>query len=85
MNPNLLYAQAIKGRFTGRGIGIIDTIHLVEVGARVERARGGSAPCRRQSAMDVQQVVREIPFVDDDTPVRNQTNAKRRTTMAHAG
>ncbi|OGV00458.1 MAG: alginate lyase, partial [Ignavibacteria bacterium RIFOXYA2_FULL_37_17] len=31
MNPNLLYAQAIKGRFTGRGIGIIDTIHMTEV------------------------------------------------------
>jgi hypothetical protein len=31
MNPHLLYSQAIKGRFTGRGIGIIDTIHLVEV------------------------------------------------------
>ncbi|HUP14070.1 MAG TPA: alginate lyase family protein, partial [Niastella sp.] len=31
MNPNLQYAQAIKGRFTGRGIGIIDTIQLVEV------------------------------------------------------
>lgn len=31
MNPSLLYAQAIKGRVTGRGIGIIDTIHLVEV------------------------------------------------------
>jgi hypothetical protein len=31
MNPNLLYAQAIKGRTTGRGIGIIDTIHLMEV------------------------------------------------------
>lgn len=31
MNPNLLYAQAIKGVVTGRGIGIIDTIHLVEV------------------------------------------------------
>ena len=31
MNPNLLYSQAIKGRVTGRGIGIIDTIHLVEV------------------------------------------------------
>ena len=31
MNPNLLYAQAIKGRSTGRGIGIIDTVHLVEV------------------------------------------------------
>ncbi len=31
MNPSLLYAQAIKGRFTGRGIGIIDTIQLIEV------------------------------------------------------
>lgn len=31
MNPNLKYAQAIKGRFTGRGIGIIDTIQLMEV------------------------------------------------------
>jgi hypothetical protein len=31
MNPNMLYAQAIKGRFTGRGIGIIDAIQLMEV------------------------------------------------------
>ncbi|SHN45771.1 alginate lyase family protein [Chitinophaga sp. CF418] len=31
MHPNLQYAQAIKGRFTGRGIGIIDAIHLMEV------------------------------------------------------
>lgn len=31
MNPNLLYAQAIQGRFTGRGIGIIDAVHLMEV------------------------------------------------------
>ncbi|WP_199182106.1 alginate lyase family protein [Siphonobacter sp. BAB-5405] len=31
MNPSLTYAQAIKGRVTGRGIGIIDTIHLMEV------------------------------------------------------
>ncbi|MBP8305482.1 MAG: alginate lyase family protein [Phycisphaerae bacterium] len=31
MNPHLLYAQAIQGRCTGRGIGIIDTIHLAEV------------------------------------------------------
>jgi hypothetical protein len=30
MNPNLEYAQAIHGRFKGRGTGIIDTIHLIE-------------------------------------------------------
>ncbi len=31
MNPSLLYAQAIKGRVTGRGIGIIDMIQMMEV------------------------------------------------------
>ncbi len=37
MNPSLLYAQAIKGRATGRGIGIIDMIQMIEVaqGVRV--------------------------------------------------
>ncbi len=35
MNPNLQYAQAIKGRTTGRGTGIIDTLHLVEVARAV--------------------------------------------------
>jgi len=36
MNPNMLYAQAISGRFTGRGIGIIDAYHLVEVAQSVK-------------------------------------------------
>ena len=36
MNPNLLYAQAIKGKVTGRGIGIIDTIQLMEVAKAIE-------------------------------------------------
>jgi Alginate lyase len=36
MNPSLQFAQAIQGRFTGRGIGIIDTIHLVEVARSIE-------------------------------------------------
>lgn len=31
MHANLMYAQAIHGVTAGRGIGIIDTIHLVEV------------------------------------------------------
>ena len=36
MNPHLLYAQAIKGKFTGRGIGIIDAIHLIEVARSIK-------------------------------------------------
>ncbi len=36
MNPNLQFAQAIHGRVTGRGTGIIDTIHLVEVARAIE-------------------------------------------------
>lgn len=35
MNPDLQYAQAIQGRSEGRGTGIIDTIHLVEVARAV--------------------------------------------------
>lgn len=40
MNPNLQYAQAIKGVATGRGIGIIDTIQLMEVVQGVEAMQG---------------------------------------------
>lgn len=36
MNPSLLYAQAIKGLYTGRGIGIIDALHLIEVARSVK-------------------------------------------------
>ena len=42
MNPSLLYAQAIKGRVTGRGIGIIDTIHLMEVAQALLKIRNAS-------------------------------------------
>ena len=43
MNPNLQFAQAIHGRFTGRGIGIIDTIHLVEVAKAIEVLKDSNA------------------------------------------
>jgi hypothetical protein len=36
MNPNLQYAQAIPGVSLGRGIGIIDTLHLIDVPRAVE-------------------------------------------------
>lgn len=43
MNPNLLYAQAIKGIATGRGIGIIDTIHLIEVAKAIQAIEDSKA------------------------------------------
>jgi hypothetical protein len=43
MNPNLQYAQAIHGLFTGRGTGIIDTIHLVEVARAAAHLEASSA------------------------------------------
>ena len=43
MNPNLLYAQAVKGVATGRGIGIIDTVHLVEVTKSIHAIENSSA------------------------------------------
>jgi Alginate lyase len=42
MSPNLQYAQAIHGRVTGRGIGIIGTIHLVEVTRAIPYLRDAS-------------------------------------------
>src|SRR5687768_17461228 len=36
MNPHLQYAQAIPGVSPGRGIGIIDALHLVEIPLAVE-------------------------------------------------
>jgi hypothetical protein len=53
MNPHLRYAQAISGRTVGRGTGIIDTLHLVEVARAIEVLDGGkvlgrdAAPVRR--------------------------------------
>ena len=43
MNPSLLFSQAIKGRVTGRGIGIIDTIQLMEVVEGLEAMVNSSA------------------------------------------
>jgi hypothetical protein len=43
LNPQLEYAQAIHGRTKGRGIGIIDTVHLVEVARAIEVLGAGGA------------------------------------------
>jgi len=43
MNPHLLYAQAIPGVCAGRGIGIIDTLHLIDVPVAIERIKNAAA------------------------------------------
>ena len=50
MNPNLLYSQAIKGRNTGRSIGVIDTVHLAEVALGIEALRGSAALTKTEEA-----------------------------------
>ena len=40
MNPSLDYGQAIAGICRGRGIGVIDTIHLADVPFAIEAMRG---------------------------------------------
>lgn len=54
MEPHLLYAQAIKGRFTGRGIGIIDAIQLMEVAqaVKVTQQAAGADPAVVKSTKD---------------------------------
>jgi hypothetical protein len=52
MNPSLLYGQAIKGRYSGRSIGVIDTIHLVEVARSVKHlGRSQSFSADEQAAV----------------------------------
>ena len=44
MAPHLCYAQAIPGVSDGRGIGIIDTMHLIDVPPAIELVRGALTP-----------------------------------------
>ncbi|HEY7877268.1 MAG TPA: alginate lyase family protein [Gemmatimonadaceae bacterium] len=43
MNPDLRYAQSIRGVTSGRGTGIIDTVHLCEVALAIETLRESRA------------------------------------------
>jgi hypothetical protein len=52
MNPNLNFAQAIPGVSSGRGIGIIDTLHLIEIPPAIEAMRDSEAfPAETRAAL----------------------------------
>lgn len=78
MNANLEYAQAIFGVSKGRGTGIIDTLHLVEVvrGVRVLLAAGGisaadATPIREWFAAYVDWMATSKNGIDEETAKNN--------------
>ncbi|WP_341842958.1 alginate lyase family protein [Chitinophaga caseinilytica] len=77
MHPHLLYAQAIKGRATGRGIGIIDTIHLLEVAQALrimEKAgvlKGVELEAVRRWFREYLQWMTEHPYGKDEMNAKN--------------
>jgi hypothetical protein len=77
MNPNLLYAQAIKGRSTGRSIGVIDTLHLAEVALGIEALRGSKALTPAENAAltgwfrDYLRWLRTHPYGIDESNAKN--------------
>lgn len=54
MNPSLQYAQAISGVTSGRGTGVIDTLHLIEVArAAMHLERSGTLSPSEMKALRV--------------------------------
>ena len=86
MNPNLLYAQAIKGVVTGRGIGIIDTIHLIEV-VQSLRLMEAKRMIDKERTGDYQTMVLRLSNLDVHAPLRNQRNGSEKQSwhlLGHA-
>ncbi|PST84985.1 alginate lyase [Pedobacter yulinensis] len=75
MNPSLAYAQAVKGRFTGRGIGIIDTIHLMEV-ARAIMVFGGSTLFQKEMGALTGWFERYLHWLNTHPYSKDEMNAK---------
>ena len=83
MNPNLQYAQAVKGRSTGRSWGIIDSLHLVEV------ARAASLMMLKEmSASDATAVkawfTSYLEWLGNSTPGKAERDAKNNHAMCWA-
>ena len=77
MNPNLLYSQAVKGRSTGRSIGVIDTLHLAEVALGIEALHGSKALTKTEEAAlttwfrDYLHWLRTHPYGIDESQAEN--------------
>ncbi len=84
MNPSLDYAQAIRGASPGRGTGIIDTLHLVEVTRAARHLETAQAMTPAESA-GVRDWFYGISVVDASLKERPGGRGRRRTITAPAG
>jgi Alginate lyase len=75
MTPALRYAQAIHGRTTGRGTGIIDTIHLVEVARALERLDGAPGWSREDAASARQWFADYVEWMTTDQNGKDERDA----------
>ena len=83
MNPHLKFAQAIKGRVTGRGIGIIDTIHLVEVARAIDALEASAALSKAERTGIKQWFADYLDWMT--TTLTASMSVRRRTITARAG
>jgi len=84
MNASLLYSQAIKGRFTGRSIGVIDTLHLAEVALGRRGVCAGRKRFRKTKRGRRHRLVSRISHMDNDAPLRRRREQREKTTTAPA-
>lgn len=80
MSPNLQFAQAIHGRFTGRGTGIIDTIHLVEVVRAIDALADSRALSRSEHAQIKQWFVQYLRWMITSKNGQDERDAKNNHT-----
>jgi hypothetical protein len=76
LNPNLQYAQAIYGRSTGRGIGIIDTLHLVEVARAIEVLEAGDALTKTEQKQIAQWFTDYLEWLTHSKNGKDERDAK---------
>jgi len=83
MNPHLEYAQAILGRSPGRGIGIIDSLHLIEVPQAIEAMKKSPAFSAAMLAGMKQWFGSYVEWMTKSKNGREEANAKNNHAVAY--
>jgi hypothetical protein len=76
MNPNMQYSQAIKGVASGRGIGVIDAIQLMEVAQGTEAIQNSPALSKKMLAAIKTWFANYLSWVTTHKYGKDEMNAK---------